>query len=176
MVKKILMGSVVTQILDDFAPEIPENKRYQVENGVSLRLQSTLGDNWAVMPVSGPTMILLTLILNYMLLPLGITPVMIADKVITKSKEMELGERFADLIESAKVTATNTGEFTQEKLKDLQDYLEEKGVTEKVRELADSSVEMGKQALSTGVSKGKRMFDSVKTRFQTEEEKDNETT
>lgn len=168
MVKKMLLGATVNQLLDDLSPDIPEGKQPEIENKITLRLNSVLGKNWALMPVTGPYMMLVVLILNYLLIPMGITPVSIADKAISKGKKMELDHKFTDLMTSAKATAKTSGEFTSEKVKELTAYSEVKGkeIGTVLKDLAGDGFEFSRQVLSKGKSTGNSLFSSIKSRFK----------
>ena len=164
----MLLGATVNQLLEDLSPDIPEGKQPEIENEVSLRLGSVLGKNWALMPVTGPYMMLTVLILNYLLIPIGITPVSIADKAITKGKNMELDHKFTELMISAKDSARISGEFTSEKIKELTAYSEVKGkeIGAVLKDLAGDGFELSKQVFNQGKSTGNRLIKSIRSRFR----------
>lgn len=172
MVKKMLLGATVNQLLDDLSPEIPEGKQPEIENKISLKLNSVLGKNWALMPVTGPYMMIIVLMLNYLLIPMGITPVHIADKAISKGKNMELDHKFTDLMTSAKATAKTSGDFTTEKVRELTTYSEAKGkeLGAVLKDLAEDGFKLSKQALSKGKSTGNSIFSSIKSRLSKQNE------
>jgi len=178
MSKKTLMGAVVSHMIRELTPDLPADANTEVENEVVNKMRSILGDNWASLPVSGPYMMVAVLTMNYILLPMGITPISIADKAITKGKEYRLDTKFEDLLCSAKATANSTGEFTSEKIKELTAYSEEKGkiVEEVIHNMVKSSQELGKSVLTRGKSMGKNLIGSIKHQLNDDNPEDDQST
>jgi hypothetical protein len=174
--KKGMFLSIAFQnLLKEFQPKVPQDQQQAVENDMENKIKKVLGNNWATLPITGPRMMVLVLIMNYVLLPYGITPSNIADKAIEKGREYEVDRKFADLMEQAKHTAETTGQFTSETISDLTKYSEEKGkqigetltevlgpAFENAMEAIDNGIEKGKGFLATGLAKGKGLFSKTK--------------
>jgi hypothetical protein len=173
--KGTLLSFAFQNLLKEFQPKVPEADQEAVEDDMQKRIKKVLGSNWATLPITGPRMMVLVLIMNYVLLPYGITPANIAEHAIGKSKEYELDRRFDELMSQAKQTAENTGQFTSDTVKELTRYSEEKGkkigetlkevlgpTLENAKEAIDTGFEKGKSFLSSGFAKGKELFSSDK--------------
>ena len=175
MSKKNLMGSIIPYLLKEFTPNIPEDKQHEVENDVVNKMKSILGENWFTLPVSGPYMMVAVLVMNYVLLPQGITPTVVADTVLTKSKEYGLDQKFNDLLFSAKATAGTTGEFTSDKLKELSEYSDQKSkeLSLHLKELIGEGQKLGKNIFKNSSNLGKGLISNIKHRINGDDEPDN---
>jgi len=174
MGKKSLMGTAIAHLLKELGPDIPAEAEPQVENELSNKLRDILGDNWASLPVTGPYMMVSVLALNYILLPMGITPVTVADRVISKSKELELDTKFNELLASAKESANVTGEFTHAKVKELTEYSEAKGkeFNRVFKDLVENGQKLGKSVLDTGKTVSMGMFSNIRGKFKQSKDKE----
>ena len=88
MAQKIALSFVLQQILKDFGPSLSEDQKEKIESQVDSKLAKTLGTDWSKLPVTGPRMMVLVIVLNVVLLPFGIAPALLADVVISKGKDL----------------------------------------------------------------------------------------
>jgi hypothetical protein len=155
-----LLSFAFQNMLKEFQPNVPQDQQQAVENDMEGKIKKVLGSNWATLPITGPRMMVLVLIMNYVLLPYGITPANIADKAIEKGREYEVDRKFADLMEQAKSTAETTGHFTSETVRELTKYSEEKGkqIGDSLTEILGPAIENAKEAIDNGIEKGKGFF------------------
>lgn len=154
------LGFLLSKILKDVTSNVNEEHRSKIQQDVDNRLVTIFGTDWSKLPVTGPRMMVMVLVLNVALLPFGIVPATIFEVAIVKSKEYEIDNKFAFMLQNAKLA----GEGSKEKFSDLIEYAGEAGtnVKEILRNITDETGGMvgkllaktknifGKKSLKTG--------------------------
>jgi hypothetical protein len=116
MSQRIVMSFVLQQFLKELGPRISNEQKEKIENQVDSKLARVLGNDWTRLPVTGPRMMILVIILNAVLLPFGIAPSILADIAIKKGKSYEVDQKFVRLLENAK------GDFSKQRIEEFSKY------------------------------------------------------
>ncbi|MDH5401422.1 MAG: hypothetical protein OEZ01_15675 [Candidatus Heimdallarchaeota archaeon] len=164
MASKILMSLVMDGVMKELAERVPEDKKIQVENEISKKLGKSLGNDWKKLPTSGPRMMALYLVMNLVLVPYGITPMLILDAIIKKGKNYELDDKYNELLESGREQLKDKGEYTKEKLSEFIDYSE--GAGKKIGENLKEIMGIGAKNLKQTLNKSKSYLKNLKDNNQ----------
>lgn len=142
---------------------ISPEKMTEIENSLDSNLAKNIDNNWAMIPATGPYVMALFLILNYTLLPLGITPATVVDTSIEKIKEYEIDEKLADLMDMAKEGIKKGGNHSSERVKEIIKYLSNTGdeVGENVGKLLTQGLTHSKSIFGRSVDSGKSLIGKI---------------
>lgn len=142
---------------------ISPEKMTEIEISLDSNLAKNIGNNWAMIPATGPYVMALFLILNYTLLPLGITPATVVDTSIEKIKEYEIDEKLADLMDMAKEGIKKGGNHSSERVKEIIKYLSNTGdeVGENVGKLLTQGLTHSKSIFGRSVDSGKSLIGKI---------------
>lgn len=166
MAQRVVLGVVLSQMIKEFSGKIPEDKQHEVEHEAGRRLHQIFGADWSRIPVTGPYMMLIVLILNRLLVPYGVTPVAIADKAIGLARDYGMDEKFNYILRTAKETAQTSGEFTADKLNDMMEY--SKATSQKIADYISENyakeLQMAKEMMEKGIETGKALFKDFKSK------------
>ncbi|MHA2251242.1 MAG: hypothetical protein ACXAD7_12835 [Candidatus Kariarchaeaceae archaeon] len=167
MAQKIALSFVFQQILKEIGPSLSKEQKEKIESQVDSKLAKTLGSDWSKLPVTGPRMMVLVIVLNVVLLPFGIAPALLADVVISKGKELEVDRKFIQLIETAK------GDFSRDKLNEFSKYAESAGKT--IGESLNTIISEGIEVTKGIVKRGKGFLTNLANRSKGAISKEKET-
>ncbi|MCE7733366.1 MAG: hypothetical protein GPJ54_00715 [Candidatus Heimdallarchaeota archaeon] len=131
------LGFLLSKILKDVTSNVNDEHKSKIQQDVDNRLITIFGADWSKLPVTGPRMMVMVLILNVALLPFGIVPATIFEVAIIKSKEYGVDNKFATMLQNTKLAS----EGSKEKFSDLIEYAGEAGtnVKEKLSFLTDET-------------------------------------
>ena len=87
MAQRIALGFLLEKILKEVTTNVNEEHKSKIEQEVDNKLITLFGSDWSRLPVTGPRMMAMILVLNVALLPFGIVPATLIEVAITKSKE-----------------------------------------------------------------------------------------
>ncbi|MCY3411120.1 MAG: hypothetical protein INQ03_05715 [Candidatus Heimdallarchaeota archaeon] len=174
MSKRTLMKFAVNNVLSEVVSNLPNDKAAEVEQRVESDLAKKLGDEWTDLPVTGPTMLVLFVILNYTLLPLGVTPATITDSIISKVKEHDIDDKAIDLLDNVKSGIKTSGEYSSEKLNELTEYVTTFADNSAIGTFVKTELKQTSNFISTGISggigKSKSLFKKLKEKIDPDEE------
>ena len=142
---------------------ISPEKMTEIENSLDSNLAKNVGNNWAVMPATGPYVMALFLILNYTLAPLGITPATVVDTTIEKIREYEIDEKLSDLMDNTKEGIKKGGKQSSERAKEIRKYLGETGdeLGENVNELLTHGFTRSKSVIGKSIDSSKSIIGKI---------------
>ncbi len=103
--------------------KLSPEKLAEIEAKLDSNLAKTMGNNWATLPATGPYVLMLYLVMNLTLAPLGITPATVSNSVIDKAKELELDKKAIELLTSTNEVIKTTGDLTRDKIQEFNDYI-----------------------------------------------------
>lgn len=152
------MKSVFEGVFKETIRSLPSETASNAEIEIQSELAKKLGNNWTDLPATGPYLMVFFVIMNYTLVPLGVTPAKITDTVIQKTKEYEIDEKAKEIVQGMKQGINTTGEFTKETIADISFYLRDKGNNIKLSESIEKEMREKKEILSTGIEKGKSVI------------------
>lgn len=121
MAQKIVLGYVLDNVLRDIAKKSEFSDESGVRRQIDSRLTSVLGQSWTDLPISGPRMMALLIVLNIILAPMGIVPALVIDNMIKQAKEMNLDPRVMEFGNAVK----DRGVDQINKIKGLAPYFDE---------------------------------------------------
>lgn len=131
------LGFLLSKILKDVTSNVNDEHKSKIQRDVDNRLITIFGSDWSKLPVTGPRMMVMVLVLNVALLPFGIVPATIFEVAIIKSKKYGIDNKFAQMLQNVKLV----GEGSKDKFSELIEYAGEAGsnVKEKLRNFTDET-------------------------------------
>ena len=151
---------------------ISPDKITEIEKNLDSNLAKNIGNNWAMLPATGPYVMALFLIFNYTLVPLGITPATVVDTTIEKIKAYAIDEKLADLMDKTKDGIKKGGEQSSDRVKEIMKYLNSTGdeVGENVGILLNQGLTRSKSILERSLDSGKSLIGKIFRKNKDDEE------
>ncbi len=159
--KKKVLKNVFDNVFTEIIRNLPPDQASELEMKIESDLASKLGNNWAMLPVKGPYLMVLLMIFNYTLLPKGITPATITDALINKTKEYELDKKAVNLMDSVKKNLIQTGEYTSDLAEDITSYFKSKSEEINFSKSFEKELDNTKDLISSGIGKSKSLIKNL---------------
>jgi hypothetical protein len=164
MAQRIAMSFVFQQMLKEMSTKLSMEQKERIERQVDTKLVKVLGSDWSKLPVTGPRMMVLVIILNTVLLPFGVAPAVLAEVAMRKGKEYNVERRFVQLIESSK------GEFSKEKLQEFKEYASKTG--DSVKNMLSTIISSGVETTKGLMNRGKNLLSDLSSKKSREADKE----
>ncbi len=149
---------------------ISPEKMTEIENSTDSNMAKNIGNNWAMLPATGPYVLSLFIIFNYTLVPLGITPATVIDTTIEKIKEYEIDEKLSDLMDIAKEGINKGGEHSSDKVKEIGKYLgDTDDLGDNINELLTNGLVRSKSVLGKSIDSSKSLLGKIFNRKKNQE-------
>ncbi len=163
-ISKFIMKNLASSMVNDLVG--PKGNAQGISNVVNQGMSKSFGEDWGILPVTGPKMMALVFILNSVLASQGITPKTIAEVASRKAQEMNLNEHVISFLDKVKISNTLSkedlkasasafGEQAKDQVKGLVDLIDTEGIWSKVSSVGESVGEIGEKGFHGAKSLGK---------------------